>query len=388
MKPTPLLLMSDSPSQMTGLARITKDIALIAAEQPEFRVATYGRGGLGSIQLPFHQYDFAETAQWGECTLQDVWQDFSRSAPGVLLTIWDPSRLGWLARPRMGGNMERWLRDRPFQLWGYIPVDSFGPNGRLTAYVRDTLKGFDRLLAYTLWGKQVLEDTLGQEVDWMPHGYNPQVFQPYGKSPGRQLLRLPKEVPLVGMVATNQARKDWGLAFQAIAALRQRVPNLKFWAHIDLLERYWSLPALITDYHLESTVIVTLSGQLNNQGLAYCYSACDVTMLPSGGEGFGYPIVESMACGVPCVHGKYGGGVEQIPDKQCLVDPAGFRLDTIWNSVRPVWNPADWAESLYRLLEEPLEPSVFTQAVSHLQWPALAPQWAKWLKAGLKGGPA
>ena len=34
MKPVPLMLMSDSPSQTSGLARITKDIALIAAEQP------------------------------------------------------------------------------------------------------------------------------------------------------------------------------------------------------------------------------------------------------------------------------------------------------------------------------------------------------------------
>lgn len=196
MKPVPLMLMSDSPSQVSGLARITKDIALIAAEQPEFRVATYGRGGLGSIQLPFHQYDFAEERQWGEQTLQDVWTDFSRSEPGVLLTIWDPSRLGWLARPRMGGDLRRWLERRPFKLWGYIPVDSFGPHGRLTGFVRDCLQGFDRLLAYTLWGKQVLEDTLDREVDWLPHGYNPQVFKPHGKGPGRELLHLPVEVPL------------------------------------------------------------------------------------------------------------------------------------------------------------------------------------------------
>lgn len=384
MKPVPLMLMSDSPSQTSGLARITKDIALIASEQPEFRVASYGRGGLGSIQLPFHQYDFAEERQWGEATLQEVWADFSRSEPGVLLTVWDPSRLGWLARPRMGGELQRWLERRPFKLWGYIPVDSFGPHGRLTGYVRDTLQGFDRLLAYTLWGKQVLEDTLGREVEWLPHGYNPQVFKPHGKGPGRELLRLPHEVPLVGCVMANQARKDWAVAFQAVAALRERLPNVKFWAHTDVLVRYWSLPALINDFGLADCVQVTLAGQLSNNGLAYCYSACDVTMLPSGGEGWGFPITESHACGVPCVHGRYGGGVEQIPDKLCLVEPSAMRMETMWNSVRPVWNPADWAERLYRLIEEPLEQSVFTSACTHLQWGNLAPQWSKWLKAGLQ----
>lgn len=388
MKPTPLLVMSDSPSQTTGLSRITKDIALIAAEQPEFRVATYGRGGLGSIQLPFHQYDFAEDRQWGESTIQDVWTDFSRYELGVLLTVWDPSRLGWLARPRMGGELGKWLRNRPFKLWGYIPVDSFGPHGRLTAYIKDTLQGFDRLLAYTLWGKQVLEDTLRHEVDWLPHGYNPQVFKPCGKAAGRQLLHLPDEVHLVGMVATNQARKDWGVAFQAIASLKERMPSLRFWVHTDVLERYWSLPALIADFGLENAITITLAGQINNQGLAHCYSACDVTMLPSGGEGFGYPIIESMACGVPCVHGKYAGGAELIPDQRCLVDPAGYRLDTMWNSIRPVWNPQGWADRLHQLLEEPLEASVCTSAVEHLQWSNLGPQWVKWLKAGLEGGQA
>jgi glycosyltransferase involved in cell wall biosynthesis len=380
------MLMSDSPSQMTGLARITKDIALIAAKQPEFRVASYGRGGLGSIQLPFHQYDFAEERQWGENTLRDVWTDFSRHEPGVLMTVWDPSRLGWLAQPRMGGEMEKWLRARPFKLWGYMPVDSFGPNGRLTGYVKDALQGFDRLLAYTLWGKQVLEDTLGQEVDWLPHGYNPQVFQPYPKAMGRQLLGLPEEVPLVGMVAANQARKDYGVAFQAFVELRRRVPNSHLWLHTDVLERHWSVPALISDFGLHQSVHVTRAGELNNTALAHCYSACDVTMLPSGGEGWGFPITESMACGVPCVHGNYGGGVEQIPDQVCLVDPVAMRLDTMWNSVRPVWNPIDWTDRLQRLLEEPLSSEVFTRAVEHLQWQNLGPSWAKWLKAGLEGG--
>jgi glycosyltransferase involved in cell wall biosynthesis len=338
---------------------------------------------LGSIQLPFHQYDFAETAQWGEASLREVWEDFSRFEPGVLLTVWDPSRLGWLSRPRMGGEFGRWLRERPFKLWGYIPVDSYGPNGRLTTFVRDTLQGYDRLLAYTLWGKQVLEDTLGCEVEWMPHGFNPQVFKPQPKALGRQLLHLPEQVPLVGMVAANQARKDWGLAFQAIAALRQRVPDVRFWAHTDTLERYWSLPALITDFGLGEVVAVTLAGQLNNQGLAACYSACDVTMLPSGGEGWGFPITEAQACGVACLHGKYGGGVEQVADPKCLIEPSGFRLDTMWNSVRPVWNPSEWASRLAELIEEPLPAETMTASVAHLAWSALAPQWSRWLKEGL-----
>lgn len=371
----------------TGLARITKDLAIHVASLPQFRVATMGRGVEVTSKLPFTQYPFPEEHQWGENHLQRNWEDFAGPDIGVIMTIWDPSRLDWYARPRMGGDTEKFLGSGRFQKWAYLPVDSFGVGGRLTGRVADTLQGFDRRLAYTAFGAQVVEATMGQPCDWIPHGYNPAIFQPRDRVASRMTFGIKDEETLVGCVMTNQSRKDWATAFGAIAYLKNQTPLLKFWAHTDVYERYWNLLALIEDFHLEETAVITYSGQFTNEQLSYAYSACDVTMLPSLGEGFGYPIIESLACGVPCVHGNYGGGVEWIPDKSWIVPCETTRLDGMWNNVRPVWNPNAWANTLSAVLEESRDgmlKDVCTNAVEHLQWPKLwESAWKKWFLSGL-----
>lgn len=398
MKPTPILFISDSPELPTGLARITKDIACLTSTLPQFRVGVLGRGGHGSSQLPFAQYNFDTSAQWGEYHIESVWQDFAGrdKARGVVMTIWDISRLGWFANPHMGGGLERFLRGGWFSKWGYIPVDSYGVGGRLTGRCVPTLRGYDRLLAYTLFGKQVLEDTLGvqagaEELDWLPHGINTSVFASRDRIAGRLTLGVDAGDVLVGCVMTNQARKDWAVAMGAVARLKERMLNrrVKLWAHVDVVERHWNLHALIEDMGLQDSVRVTLAGEYSSEQLSYMYSACDVTMLPSLGEGWGFPITESLACGVPCVHGNYGGGVEQIPERAWLVAPYAERLDGLWNCVRPVWRPDDWAGTLQHVVEdaevrgEEMRESC-ASSVQHLEWSRLWPSaWSKWMLKGI-----
>lgn len=391
MKPTPILFLSDSLNLPTGLARITKDLAVLTSQLPQFRVGVMGRGGIGSSRLPFAQFNFDASRQWGENDIQQVWEDFAADArTGVIMTVWDPSRLGWFAQPRMDGALGEFLRSNRFARWGYFPVDSYGVGGKLTGEVRETLQGYDRVLAYTLFGKQVLEQTLVREVDWIPHGYNADVFKPRDKTAGRLALGFGKYDVVVGCVMTNQARKDWATAFGAIAYLKNHA-KAKFWlwAHVDVLQRYWDLRALAADFGVEDSVRITLSGEYNSEQLSYFYSACDVTMLPSLGEGWGFPITESLACGVPCVHGNYGGGVEQLPDRNWLVQPSAERLDGLWNNVRPVWNPKDWADKLAMVLEEATATGeqlreVCTASVECFQWGKLWPScWKKWMLEGI-----
>lgn len=384
MKPVPLLFMSDNPALSTGLGRITKDLAVHASSLPEFRVGSLGRGGHSSTQLPFAQYSFSEDEQWGENLIESAWSDFAGSDPGIIMTVWDPSRLNWFANPMMGDRLEQFLKSGRFIRWGYIPVDSYGIGNKLTTQVKDTLLGYDRLLAYTLFGKQIIENTIGREVDWIPHGYDHEVFQPRGRAAGRAILGVNETDTLIGCVMSNQGRKDWATAFGAIAQLRNSNPALKFWAHTDVIERYWNLMALAFDFGIQNSIVVTQTGMFNSEQLSYLYSACDITMLPSLGEGFGYPIVESLACGVPVVHGNYGGGAELLPDRNWLVEPVTERLDGLWNCVRPVWNPKDWAEKIQEVLGEFVDSTTCMGAVEHLQWRTLWPScWHKFFLEGI-----
>lgn len=386
MKPFPILFLSDNPAAPTGLARITKDLAVHVSSLPQFRVGTLGRGYPPSSKLPFFQVTFHESEQWGEGLVEQVWDDFAGNDRGIIMTIWDLSRLDWFSQPKMGGPLQDFLTSGRFQKWAYVPVDHYGVGGKMTGICADTLNGFDRILTYTLFGKQVLEDTLGRPVDWIPHGINKAAFQPRDKTAGRMMLRVRPDDKLIGCVMTNQARKDWGTAFSVMAQLATH--DRRFWVHTDVPVRYWNMYSLVQDFGLERSVVFTFNGEYNSEQLSHLYSACDVTMLPSLGEGFGYPIVESLACGVPVVHGNYAGGVELVPERDWLVDSTADRLDGMWNCVRPVWDPRKWAEKVEWVLNQYGDGTYrdyCVDSVSHLDWKNLWPSsWKKWFLEGLK----
>lgn len=375
----PLLILSDSPDVMSGLARISRDIATVACSMPEFRVGILGRGGHGTRKMPCAQYCFPETRGFGEYDIQHAWHDFAGDAQGIVLCVWDATRVDWLSRPRAElGDLGKWLMRRPFQLAIYAPVDATGPNDRLTSIAADSMRGFDHVLAYTSWGAGVIQRSIGREVDWMPHGYNGDTFQPRGRTAARIAMGFDAGDTVIGMVATNQARKDWGTAIAAISALRNRNPRIRFWMHTDVMTRShaWDMNALIEDYGIGDILKLTMTGDLNDEALSYFYSACDLTILPSA-EGFGYPIVESLACGTPCLHGEYGGGSELLP-AALKVPPYTYRLEGIHNNVRPVYRPEDWVEFISYALK--FEREKCPDLVKHLNWEVLSVQWKKALR--------
>jgi glycosyltransferase involved in cell wall biosynthesis len=191
------------------------------------------------------------------------------------------------------------------------------------------------------------------------------------------------------MVATNQARKDWGTAFAAMARVKNVLPAVRFWVHTDEMDRShgWSIPALIDDFGLWATVTVTDSSRFDSEQLSYMYSACDLTILPSMGEGFGSPIIESLACGVPVLHTNYAAGPQQIPNRNWLVEIDGERLEGLHNLVRPLLNPVKWADAITRTLEETgggVWADECVRSVEHLKWKNLWPgAWRKWFLKGI-----
>lgn len=389
MKQIPLLFLGDSPDLQNGLGRIGRDLSCLATSLPQFRIGYLGRGGNGSRQLPFAQYNFNELEQWGENQIERAWSDFAGNQKGIIFSIWDASRLLWFSRPEGMEDtpLRRFLTSGKFDRWGYFPIDSEGPGGKLTRLSAETIRGYQRPLAYGAYGAEVIQRSTGRAVDWIPHGIDLSAFQPRDKTAARMAMGVGKDDFVIGCLMSNQQRKDWGVAFATIHSLRAIYPNLKFWVHVDVMERShaWSLLALIDDFGMGDIVRVTMSGSMNDEQLSYCYSACDLTILPSTGEGFGYSIVESMACGVPVIHGKYAGGVELIPAQAWLVEPHSWRLETIHNCVRPVYRPEDWMQHVMSVREAGAgyTSEYCRAAVEHLDWSRLWPSaWSKFFVEG------
>lgn len=194
----------------------------------------------------------------------------------------------------------------------------------------------------------------------------------------------------VGLVMTNQQRKDWGLAAAICAGLAERLQGeVRFWWHSDLETRHWSLPALVADFQLGELVEIT-HPPVDDAWLAERYRKCDVTILPSSGEGFGYTIFESLACGTPCIHGDYAGGASIMRTcglEYMLVPPREWCLSEVHNCIRPVYRPDDFVAVAMQVLEQHKQMEIgreqVAQSVQHLAWSKLGHTWKRWLREGL-----
>jgi glycosyltransferase involved in cell wall biosynthesis len=86
--------------------------------------------------------------------------------------------------------------------------------------------------------------------------------------------------------------------------------------NLDALRRAW--PPLAHDLELVSVADV---GYVPPAALARFYRGAEVFVYPSRFEGFGMPVVEAMACGVPCVVSAHASLDEASSDAALRVDP-------------------------------------------------------------------
>ena len=391
---TPLLIISDSPSCTSGLGRITRELANRLHEHCSdvFRVGVLGYGGAGSRHLAYPQYQVSNLEDWVLSELPIVWEDFAGGEQGIIFTIWDASRLEWLVDPKAcpDPKLARWLAtaDR-FKRWMYLPLDATGVGGRLPHGFERTIAAFDRVVCYSKWAEEVVRNTLPPFVcdrlglTSLPHGIDTSQFQPKDKAEARRRLtaagfKLDENSFLVGVVATNQARKDFGLAFATCAELMKQGLNVRMWIHTDRLKHYWDLAALAQDFGLQGKGIITTEN-LTDEQMSQMYSACDVTLGIGLGEGFGFPIFESLACGTPCIHGKYGGAAEWL-EPELAIPVTAYRVEGAFNCQRPVFSAAMWKECVNRMREHPEWDWYLHE---ELDWTTLWPRWESWFREGV-----
>lgn len=382
----PLLLVGDGPQEPTGLGKIARDLGmlLVTSELPIDLLQVGGSVPPCWTAWPHVPMGPAERGEdWGASFVEAVWRDRFGQTPGILWLVWDPARC--YAYTHI---------DLPVQKWAYAAVDShnrwYGLSGPPAAAVRN----FDRVLAYTRWGSEVLRSARDGSVPYLPHGLWPHVFRPSTDDEQawvRSQLgpHLGQHDLLIGCVAANQARKDLALYCETLSLLTTRGLKVYGWLHTDTTTGAWSLDQLIHDGELSRRITITL-GTLSDRQLACLYQRCAVTIAPGLGEGFGYPIVESLASGVPVIHGDFGGGSELVPKVEWRVPVRELRRESIYALTRPVFRAEDVANAVERALrwKAQVGPEICAAycrgSVAHLDWAALEPRWLSWIREGLQ----
>jgi glycosyltransferase involved in cell wall biosynthesis len=147
------------------------------------------------------------------------------------------------------------------------------------------------------------------------------VFRPLG---GTDLVKRFRQShaldrPYVLYVGNIKPHKNIPTLLRAFAMVRKSHPEL------DLAFAGGSCLADDSLLHLCRELRITDSihdlGQLRDSELVYAYNGAEMLVLPSFYEGFGFPPLEAMACGIPAVVSSGGSVPEVVGDAAIICDP-------------------------------------------------------------------
>ncbi len=168
-------------------------------------------------------------------------------------------------------------------------------------------------LAMSLFGEHAFQ-TAGLDPVYVPLAVDTKVYKPTPEIrgiPGREFIGVPDEAFVVGMVAMNKDpddRKGFNEAFAAFSAFKREHGDAILYVHTDPngMGSSFNLRELALAHGIPETSIVfpdVYGYQMGwpAEAMAVAYTAFDVLLAPSHGEGFCVPLIEAQACGTPVI---------------------------------------------------------------------------------------
>lgn len=205
----------------------------------------------------------------------------------------------------------RWL--------AWFPVDS----DPLPPPVLEAVRRAYKRIVFSRFAERMVNDA-GLDCHYIPHGINTKALYPLPMSEARKHLRdfvripVPDDAFLVGMVAANKgfpSRKAFAEQIQAFSIFKKKHSDALLYLHTSDGEmgefQGVNLPEYIASVGLRVGKDVLFPPRYNyfmgfpDEFMRNLYSAMDVHLLASTGEGFGIPIVEAQACGTPVIVGDW-----------------------------------------------------------------------------------
>ena len=123
-------------------------------------------------------------------------------------------------------------------------------------------------------------------------GYDKKIFKPVNKTKARKKLNLPLNEKIVLHVGSEEKRKNVETLLKAC--------NKRKYKLIRIGNQYPQVSKLESTLDLN----ITHYNKISEKELALFYSAADVLVFPSTYEGFGFPVLEAIACGCPVITTK------------------------------------------------------------------------------------
>ncbi len=306
-----------------------------------------------------------------------------------------------------------------FKSVSYWPVDSPLKEN----WIEHAVALPDYSVAYTEYGKREIEKSnqklpkpLDLDISVIYHGVNFEHFKPVDdaakvefKSKFFKKARIDySRTFIVGTVARNQMRKDIPRAMKIFKEFQKRRPDSLLYVHAKENDSWGSLHEYARQFNLELGRDWIFPGNFSEnvgypiEALNLIYNSLDAHLLTSHGEGFGLPIIESMATktvniapnitSIPEIFNTEGNNIENVEELSTNEQIRGipikaFSTSSEWTTygptdyerVRPLVNVDDAVRKLIWVYDHPEETKKITERaynwIKQYSWEIIANQW-------------
>jgi glycosyltransferase involved in cell wall biosynthesis len=262
--------------------------------------------------LPFPTVEVAKTPLW--TTLRLAGHFLVRPAPDVMLF---PTHVMPLHAPMRSVVT---ILDLAFELFPahFTARDRF----RLRQTTRLSVRRADRLIAISESTSRDLQELYGVEaerISVIPLGYDESHSRPVPGDVERVRARYGLERPYVLCVGTLQKRKNHVRLLQALRLLLDRGLELDL---VIVGGKGWLYDEIFAEVRrLRLEAHVRFLGYAEHADLPALYTGASASALVSLYEGFGLPVLESLACHTPVVVSNVSSLPEVGGDAVLTVDP-------------------------------------------------------------------
>lgn len=186
------------------------------------------------------------------------------------------------------------------------------------------------------------------ESPYIPMAIDTELYKPTDKYDnggqiltGRQLMGFDEDVFVVSLINANKgvlpSRKAWAENILAFSIFAERHPDARLYIHT---ERFGNVGGIqmnplikavgLRDEQFKFVNQYALHSGIPNEAMAALYSASDVLLASTLGEGFGLTVLEAQSCGTPVIANNFSAQPELVGD--------GWLTEG-----QPWWDPTQYA---------------------------------------------